>query len=435
MNPLAKELNEALDKNNPVILEMLSEMGKALFFPKGILSQSAEAKQKAKPNLNATIGIAIENGQAMHLKSISRMLPGLEPNSIFPYAPSQGRPDIRKAWQEKMLRENPSQQGKVFSLPVVTSALTHGLSIVGDMFLDPGDVILLPDKFWGNYRLTYVVRREAEIRTHNTFTEQGGYDVEALKKSLEEIGKEKKKIVLILNFPNNPSGYTPTVEEGQAIADAIKIQAEKGTNIVAVTDDAYFGLFYEDSIKESLFGYLANSHERVLAIKLDGATKEEYVWGFRCGFITFAPGKTDGSDQVLNALEKKTMGCIRGNISNSPNISQTLVLKALESPDFITEKAEKFEIMKARALKVKEVLGTGKYDDSWDSYPFNSGYFMCIKLKKVDAEALRVHILDKYGVGTISINKTDLRIAFSSLEVKDIPEVFDLIYKGAKELE
>ena len=35
-------------------------MGKALFFPKGILSQSAEAKQKAG-KINATIGIAKES--------------------------------------------------------------------------------------------------------------------------------------------------------------------------------------------------------------------------------------------------------------------------------------------------------------------------------------------------------------------------------------
>jgi len=67
---------------------------------------------------------------------------------------------------------------------------------------------------------------------------------------------------------------------------AIKEVAEAGCNIVAITDDAYFGLFYEDSLKESLFGKLANLHPRILAVKLDGATKEEFVWGFRTGFIT-----------------------------------------------------------------------------------------------------------------------------------------------------
>ena len=90
--------------------------------------------------------------------------------------------------------------------------------------------------------------------------------------------------------------------------------------------------------------------------------------------------------------------------------------------------------MKGRALKAKEVLDSGKYDGAWSYYPFNSGYFMCLKLKKVDAEKLRVHLLDKYGVGTISIGKTDLRIAFSCIAEGDIQERLDLIFQAARDL-
>ena len=107
---------------------------------------------------------------------------------------------------------------------------------------------------------------------------------------------------------------------------------------MAITDDAYFGLFYEDSMTESLFGKLANLHPRILAIKLDGATKEEYVWGFRTGFITFADGNAEANPKVLTALEKKTMGIIRATISNCPHPGQTFVLEALRSPDFVAPK-------------------------------------------------------------------------------------------------
>ena len=80
------------------------------------------------------------------------------------------------------------------------------------------------------------------------------------------------------------------------------------------------------------------------------------------------------------------------------------------------------------------MLDSGKYDDAWDYYPFNSGYFMCLKLKSVDAEKLRVHLLDKYGVGAISIGRTDLRIAFSCIAEKDIQELFDIIYQAVQDL-
>ncbi len=75
-----------------------------------------------------------------------------------------------------------------------------------------------------------------------------------------------------------------------------------------------------------------------------------------------------------------------------------------------------------------------KSKDAWDVYPFNSGYFMCIRLKSVDAERLRVHLLDKYGVGLISIDDKNLRVAFSCVEESDIKELFDIILQGVKDL-
>ncbi|GAB4169810.1 MAG: aminotransferase class I/II-fold pyridoxal phosphate-dependent enzyme [Geothermobacteraceae bacterium] len=434
MNPLAQELNAMIEAERPEVLGMLSELGKNLFFPKGILTQSAEAKEKAY-RFNATIGIATEDGGPMYLQCIQDHLSEFDPKDIYPYAPPAGRADLRQLWRDKMLRENPSLAGKVFSNPIVTNALTHGLSIVADMFIDTGDAIVLPDMMWGNYNLTFAVRRGGVIRKHNTFTPDGGYDVEAFKAELKKAGAEKGKVVVLLNFPNNPSGYTPTVAEGEAIVAAIREVAEGGCNVVAVTDDAYFGLFYEESLTESLFGRLANLHPRVLAVKLDGATKEEYVWGFRTGFITFAGGGAGDQAQLLTALEKKTMGIIRATISNCPHPSQTFVVKALQSPDFDAQKQQKYEVMKGRALKVKEVLDTGRFDDAFSYYPFNSGYFMCLKLKTVDAEKLRVHLLDAYGVGTISIGSTDLRVAFSCIAEQDIPELFETIYKAVKDIE
>jgi len=180
---------------------------------------------------------------------------------------------------------------------------------------------------------------------------------------------------------------------------------------------------------------ILNLHKRVLAIKLDGATKEEFVWGFRIGFLTYGPGDAENDPALFEALEKKTLGAIRSGISNSPHPSQSIVYKALESPSFPEEKRQKFEALKARCLKIKEVLKDPKYADAFSVYPFNSGYFMCIRLKTVEAESLRKHLLSEYGLGVISMGKEDLRIAFSCLEVDQIEEVFDTIYQGIKDLE
>lgn len=429
MHSLAQQLNQALLQQAPHIYEMLSDYGKKAYFPKeGIISQSAEAGAKAK-RFNATIGIALENNEPMHLEVIQKTLSNYNPKDLYPYAPPAGKPALREAWKEKLLKESPSLKQKRISLPIATNALTHGLSIAADLFAEENDPIIYPDKNWENYDLIFGLRCNVRHVSFPLYNDERKFNAEGLKEAILA-QKEHGKAIIILNFPNNPTGYTPGEEEANQIVEAIREGAEQGINIVAITDDAYFGLFFEDSIRESLFAKLSGLHERVLPIKIDGATKEDYVWGFRVGFITYAADH----DEVLHALEQKTIGTIRATISSGPHPSQTFVLQALQSEEYEQQKAEKFQILKNRANLVKQLLDSGKYDDAWDYYPFNSGYFMCLSLKTVPAEQLRVHLLEKYGVGTIALGQTDLRIAFSCIEEEDLEELFETIYQGVKDL-
>lgn len=434
MNPIAQELNEIIQDANPNIYDMLSNKGKNLYFPKGILSQGAEAKEKAS-RYNATIGIATEGGTPMYLPSIMSYI-NLPPNQSLNYAPSFGKPELRETWRRLMFSKNPSLAGKEISLPIVTNAITHGLSVTAEMWIDENDSIILPDKIWGNYNLVFTVLHGAQIRHYPLFSPQGGFNLGAFEDTLREEAPNRKKIAVLLNFPNNPTGYTPTEAEGRRMVEILVGLAEEGKNVVAIADDAYFGLFYDaHSIKESLFALLTGAHPRIVAIKLDGATKENYVWGLRVGFITYGTSLKGNHRDAYEALEKKTAGAVRGSISNSPHLSQSIILGSLTSENYKTEKEQKFRIMSNRAARVKEVLASDKYVEAWDVYPFNSGYFMCLRLKTVHAEALRLHLLDRYGVGVISLDETDIRIAFSCVEEEDIAELFDIIFQGIKDLE
>lgn len=167
---------------------------------------------------------------------------------------------------------------------------------------------------------------------------------------------------------------------------------------------------------------------------MDGATKEDYVWGLRVAFVTYGIPACENQAAVYDALEKKTAGAVRGNISNASHLSQSIVLKAMQSEGYWESKEEKGKILKTRANKVGEVSRDAKYADAWSVYPFNSGYFMCIALKNTDAETLRLHLLDKYGVGLIALGATDIRVAFSCLELGDVEELFDIIYQGIQDL-
>lgn len=427
MNPQAEELNKIIQEKNSVVFELLSERGKNIFFPKkGILGQTAEAKGT---KINATIGAAIEDdGSPMRLEAIASKI-NMDPSLIFPYAPSFGRPDIRAKWKSMIYDKNPSLKNTVLSIPVVTNALTHGISMAGYMFLDSDDEVIVPDLFWGNYNLTLGNAYGTSMAKFNTF-KNGKFDLEAFEAKLIEGGIGKK--VLILNFPNNPSGYTPTNEEQNSIVAIIKRAAEKGNKIVAITDDAYFGLVYEEGIaRESIFAPLSQLHKNVLAVKVDGATKEDYVWGFRVGFITY--GIKNGSSELYGALESKTAGAIRGNISNAANISQSLLLAAFNSDEYADQKAAKYKIMKKRYDAVKEALTEDKYLEYFTAIPYNSGYFMCVELADgLVGDEVRKVLIERYSIGLIALGNV-LRVAYSAVAARDAKDLFEGIYSACKD--
>lgn len=430
MNKIAVEMNNTLKEKSPALFSLLSDFGRNIYMPKGIISQSGEAKLHAY-ECNATIGMAQEKGKPMYLSAIEKFFNNLNPSEIFPYATPYGLPELRKLWQEKVISQNKLGNKKI-SLPVVTHGLTHGLMLMGDFFINEGTELIVPDKLWGNYSLIYRVRYKANLVSYDLLDPSlSGFNLTSLEKTLKNSNKEK--IVLLFNFPNNPTGYTPTEKEANAIRDIILNVAENGKKILILVDDAYYGLSFEDGlIKKSLFSKFSGIHPNIVGVKIDGFTKEFYVWGFRIGFVTFSDYFQ--SEEAFEVIEKKTAGAIRCSISNCSHPAQSILLKLLKENNYKKEKEAKYKILKARAKKIKEIVYREDFSDLWDVYPFNSGYFMCLRLKDIDSNKVREHALKNYGIGTIAMGKRDLRIAFSSVEIEEIEKLFNDLAKVIREL-
>jgi aspartate/methionine/tyrosine aminotransferase len=428
-SPQAAETNRVIRDANPHVFDMLSRKGKRIFFPTaGILAQTAQA---AGVGINATIGTAFEDaGAAMQLPSVVSQI-ACGGADILSYAPNLGRPELRGAWRGMLLKKNPALRQDGISTPVVTAGLTHGLSAAAYLFLDEGDTVITPDLFWENYNLVFSYAYGAELDAFPMFDGSGGFNTDALRGKLLS-GRPGKRLV-ILNFPNNPTGYTPSVAEAKAIADIIVEAANMGNSVVALIDDAYFGLVFEEGIiRESIFSFLAGAHERVLAVKFDGPTKEDYAWGMRVGFVTF--GTARGGAAFYKAMESKLGGSIRGSTSSASNIGQTLLLNAYRSPAYESEKEEKYRVLLRRYRKIREILANHEeYADYIRPLPFNSGYFLCLRVLSGRAEEVRRALLDKYDTGVIALGDL-LRVAFSSAPYELLEKLFDNIYRAAREI-
>lgn len=428
MNQLALELNETL--KGSVVEALISDMGKRLYFPNGIISQGGEAAKDAH-FANGTIGMAVSGGTPIELDSYKKNMPELSSRETVAYAKTAGSPDIRALWKEKIIEKNPSLKGKNFSVPVLVPGLTAVLSYVADLFVDADKPLLAADPCWDNYELIACARRGADFHQFKCF-ENGKFNLAGLEAAMKADCEKYGSVRVLLNFPQNPSGYSPTKAEAKAIVEMVRKLAEAGNKILVLSDDAYFGLNYEDDIEpQSLFAYMADLHENVLAIKADGPTKEDFAWGFRTGFVTFASkGLTD---EQYTALTTKFMGAIRSSVSCSATPSQSLVLKALQDPAHEAQKKELRKMLKTRYDAVRKFVNTHK-SSKLSALPFNSGYFMSFHVEGGIAEDLRKKLLKEKGIGVIQIDPYTLRVAFSSIDEDKIEQVYSQIYEVAESM-
>ena len=404
-------------------MSFFSKLGENIILPQDVLIQSKETAV-IPGAINATIGIATSNKKAMALPSINKVITEINNSEYLPYSPTPGLPKMRELWKEKILADNPSINKDFLSLPMVTTGITQGIDIAANLFSESGDALLLPNLFWQNYAQIYTIKLGNKIYKYNQFDENNEFSIANFKETLYSIKEDK--ISLILNFPNNPTGYTPSDVELNSLVDVISTYAKENKNkqLIIVSDDAYFGLFFEKNHKTPTLSatYKLAENENCLIIKLDGITKEYYSWGLRIGFITYYTK----NDELRQLLLEKTQGFLRSTTSSPSNLSQQIALRLLDNKKALEEKEINDKIIEERYNELKQAISVEQLDSLVRILPFNSGYFFTIKLpSNINAHEFRLKFLNEYKYGVYSIDDEHIRIAFSCLDKELIPELIN----------
>jgi len=334
-----------------------SERGKRIFLPDGIFYWSSRAKKEA--DIIGTIGSAygfekdfIDGGSS---KWVPCYMDGIgkytqfDINNIVPYASIGGLTDTRELWKEWLVKKSNYKESveeqkllrlkKYITNPIITSGITNGIFSACSLFLDPGESIISPNKRWGNYDNIIVKNLGAKIKSFDFFKDNK-INIQGFSQAIDEILETQNKVVIILNFPNNPTGYVPTKEEAKEIVSLL-IEKQKGNiPFVVIVDDAYEPFIYgEKCIEKSIFYDLHQTDKNIIPIKLDGITKELLLYGGRIGFITIGLKpewvKNDEELEILKAeINNKLEGLNRSTISNCNNFYQTLTLKLFKEKGF-----------------------------------------------------------------------------------------------------
>jgi aspartate/methionine/tyrosine aminotransferase len=410
----AQENNSRLRAINPMLFSALSYCGKRAFFPRGIPFQAAQSKSC---RINATIGQITDGmGNPLLLAPLAERLVGLTPRDVFLYSPVAGRDATRKAWHEKHLNEDIRMA--TVALPMVTMGVCHAISMGAELFINPDDTLIIPDLHWDNYEQVFNTYMEAKFAEFPFYNHNGGFNLDGLENLLSAISG---KIQVLLNFPSNPNGYSPTTTELYSIAE-ILVNAARHRPVVVYCDDAYHGLvFDQDATKKSLFFELLDRSPNLIPLKCDGITKELSFFGGRVGFLSFGVAK-EAADILLN----KCMGLMRSRVGSPVCISQHLTEIELSDPRHDSE-FERLRLLLADRYAVLKSLLT-KPSRHWKTFPFNSGCFCLLKLRDgLKADEIRQRLISEENMGVVSHGDHFIRIAFCSIDKENITQLIEAL--------
>ena len=208
------------------------------------------------------------------------------------YAHNLGLPALRQAISIHMSENHPGPHGQGVSLDrvAVTAGGVNALMLAVQALVNPGDEVLAITPVWPNLVAQPRIMG-AHLRTLPLQVVNGGWrlDLDAL---LSAIGPQTK--LLILNAPNNPTGWTLTREEQEAILQRCRVT---GTWILA--DEVYEALYYAPTENACAPSFLDVADPQDRLVVVHSFSKSFLMTGWRLGWLVMPPDMTDAMGKLI----------------------------------------------------------------------------------------------------------------------------------------
>jgi len=203
------------------------------------------------------------------------------------YAHNLGLPELREAIAGYTSKLHPKVDA---SRIAVTSGGVSALMLAVQALVDAGDEVVAVTPVWPNLTAQPAILG-AQVRTVSLVPADGQWtlDLAALRKAVTP-----KTKLLIVNAPNNPTGWTMTREEQQAVLDHCR---ETGTWILA--DEVYERLYFEPTPNGCAPSFLDISRPDDRLVVTHSFSKSFLMTGWRLGWLVLPPALVEGIGKLI----------------------------------------------------------------------------------------------------------------------------------------
>ncbi len=201
--------------------------------------------------------------------------------NITYYAPTKGIPELLQQLESKLKSVNNIKTAWKDNI-IVTNGGSQALSLAFASIFNSGDEIIIssPNFISYFYLSAFFGLRVIEIERKSDFSP----DITKIKNSITD----KTKAILI-NSPNNPTGYTLTTNELHEIVEIVKAH-----DLYLISDEVYENYLYDDS-KHTSPASLKDMFERTITI--NAMSKLYSATGFRLGYVA-------ANKDIIDTMEK-----------------------------------------------------------------------------------------------------------------------------------
>lgn len=380
-----------------------------------IFALNAEAnarKAKGESIVNATVGALLnDEGKLLVLPSSARAVRDVPEEEWAAYAPIAGTPEFANAVIADLLSTEPKLKESAIAVatPGGTGALRHAIA----NFLEPGQSLLTTSYFWGPYQ-TLTDEADRKLDTFSMFTESGAFNVTALDAKLGEHLKAQKRALIFLNDPcHNPTGYSMTGSEWEAVVATLLRHADEGP-VTLLVDTAYFD--YASGDPRAFLKALVPLVGKVGLLFAWSASKSFTHYGLRVGALVACVEGEENRKKTHAAFSYSS----RGSWSNCNRGGLRAVTRLLTDPELIA--LCKKERESARELLASRVRAWNAAAKGKLVYPrYEGGFFVTVFADDAKERAVR---MKDAGVFVVP-QKGALRVALCSVAERDVKRLVD----------
>ena len=223
------------------------------------------------------------------------------------YTPNAGLSDLRRAIC-RYLKRRFDLDYQPIGQTLVTVGGSEGLDLAFRCLLEPGDEVIIPTPSFVCYGPLVSMIHGVPVYVETKVEHEFRLTPEELKAAITPRTK-----ILVLPFPNNPTGGIMHREDLEALAEVLR-----GTNIMVVSDEIYAELTYGQH--HVSMANIPDMYERTIVI--NGFSKAYSMTGWRMGYVC-------GPKELIAAMTKLH----QYGIMSAPTTSQYAAIEAMEHGD------------------------------------------------------------------------------------------------------